>query len=475
MPGADQVEVVIGLTMGTESRHQAPNSGCRGGMTPATRSRLEKFFEHAKAKASGLNPNYDYAAELCAQCVLGDPGNEVYAKTYIEDLQKKYNNNRTGAPLANFKERAARNAMKKALNDQQWDEAIKNAVKVLAVNPWDVTALTAMAVAARKSAYLECEMYYLKSALMVDPKDPAVNRLCAIAATERRLIDQAIHCWRRVEEADSHDDEAKRAIAILQTERMKRGGFSVEDGEIKHANVHDTTAEYREDEMTAERKLLDDIAQSPKHLHLYFELSQLYLSENRYEKADEILAQAFEASNGDPDVREKWEDVQLRGFRYKMLNTADPATKKELQQEYYHKELDFFRKRCERYPSNLFYRYDLGICYMRTKQYNEAIRELQISRNDPRRKGISLLTLGKCFQLIQQNRLALNHYEMAVEEIPDRDMDNKKEALRLAGKMALTLGEVDVAEKHLSVLAARDFAYKDVAALLDKLTEMRKN
>jgi hypothetical protein len=34
---------------------------------------------------------------------------------------------------------------------------------------------------------------------------------------------------------------------------------------------------------------------------------------------------------------------------------------------------------------------------------------------------------------------------------------------------------VNKAEKHLSLLAAIDFTYKDVSALLDKLTEMRKN
>jgi len=147
-----------------------------------------------------------------------------------------------------------------------------------------------------------------------------------------------------------------------------------------------------------------------------------------------------------------------------------------LQQEYYQKELDFFKKRCERFPSNLIFRYDLGCRYMLTKQYNEAIRELQLSKTEPHRKGVSLLALGKCFQQIEQDRLALSHYEQAVEEIPDRDAGNKKEALRLAGKLALlVLGDLDTAEKHLGALAALDFTYKDVAALLDKLAQLRKN
>ena len=39
----------------------------------------------------------------------------------------------------------------------------------------------------------------------------------------------------------------------------------------------------------------------------------------------------------------------------------------------------------------------------------------------------------------------------------------------------MTLGELDVAEKQLSILAGMDFSYKDVAALLDKVAEVRKN
>ena len=445
-------------------------------MTPVKRARLERQFAAAKQKASGLQPNYDYASDLYGQCVLGDPNNIEYVKAYIENLHKKYNNNRTGAALANFKERGARTAVKRALTNEHWDEVIKNALKVLAVNPWDVHALTAMAHAARKLGDFECEIYYLKTALTVNSKDPVVNRLCAIAAGERLLYDQAIYCWHRVEEANPHDEEAKRSISYLQTEKMKKKGeFIDEGGEDKHLHAIEAAAGFREEELSAEKKLLSEIAKDPKQIPLYYELSQLYLREDRFDKAEEILARAFEASNADPDVREKWEDAQLRAFRHKIINTADVEKKKELQQEYYHKELDFFKRRCERYPNNLFFRYDLGIRYMLTGQYNEAIRELQSSRNDPRRKGVSILALGKCFQKIEQNRLALSHYTMAAEEIPERDINNKKEALRLAGKIALTLGEIDAAEKQLSILAAKDFSYKDVSALLDKVAEVRKN
>jgi tetratricopeptide (TPR) repeat protein len=168
------------------------------------------------------------------------------------------------------------------------------------------------------------------------------------------------------------------------------------------------------------------------------------------------------------------DDAKLRHLWHIITKTDDPVRKNKLQAEFYWKELDFFKKRCDRYPNNLIFHYDLGYRYMLTGQYQEAIRELQLSRNDPRRKGVSILAIGKCFHQMKQYKLALSHYESALEEISQRDSINKNEALRLAGKLALALGNLGSAEKHLSALAAKDFTYKDVSALLEKLVQARQ-
>jgi tetratricopeptide (TPR) repeat protein len=462
--------------MANEGHQEEARPGGRAPLTPAKRTRLDRLFEAAQQKAGGLKPNYDYASQLYEQCVLGNPGNELYYKAFIENLQKKYNNNHSGASMAQLRERGARSAVKKALAEGNWDEVVKNGLKVLGVNPWDTSALTALAQAAKKCGGFESEMYLLKTALTASPKDPHVNRLCAVAATERQLLDQAIYCWHRVEEAYPNDDEAKRAISMLQSERMRKGGFSIQTEEEQRAKkAAAPVAEYQQPEANAEKRLLAEISKDRKQLPPYYELAQLYTREDRFDAAEEILSQAFEASGENPDVLERWEDAQLRTFRHKIMTTSDPEKRRAMQEEYYHKELAYFKRRCERYPNNIFFRYDLGVRYFYTKQYNEAIRELQLSRNDPRRKGVSILALGRCFLQIDQLRMALSHFIMAADEISDRDTANKKEALRQAGRTAIMLGEVETAEKQLSTLAAMDFSYKDVAALLDKVREMREN
>jgi tetratricopeptide (TPR) repeat protein len=129
----------------------------------------------------------------------------------------------------------------------------------------------------------------------------------------------------------------------------------------------------------------------------------------------------------------------------------------------------------KRYPNDLALKYELGRRYMLTNRFNEAIQELQAAKNDPRRKGACMLALGQSFQNIRQYPLAMTHYEAAIEEIPDRDADNKKRALYYAGRLAAAMKNVETAQKHLTTLASLDFTYKDVSALLDKIAKLREN
>ncbi len=138
------------------------------------------------------------------------------------------------------------------------------------------------------------------------------------------------------------------------------------------------------------------------------------------------------------------------------------------------KEVKLYQNRCERFPNNLGFKYELGLRYQLGGKFNEAIKQFQLARNDPRRKGLCLLRLGQCFQQIKQNSLAMSHYESAIGEIPDRDAETKKTALYLAGRMAVALEKIDSGEKYLTKLAELDFAYKDVSTLLEKISEKRK-
>ena len=42
------------------------------------------------------------------------------------------------------------------------------------------------------------------------------------------------------------------------------------------------------------------------------------MNDDRFSEAEKLLAKAYELSKGDNDVREKWEDAQIRALRQKI-------------------------------------------------------------------------------------------------------------------------------------------------------------
>ena len=454
-----------------------------GGLTPGKRKRLQQCFEQANQLMR--QENYDYANELFTQCVVGDPANVPYVQSYLANLKLKYNNNKKGSQLAFIQGAGAKGMVKKASMQKDWNGVIKHGVDMLARNPWHIPTLKAMATACENLKCQQTPLVYLKMALEPNPKDPAINRLCAHAYDEAGLFDQAITCWHRVEQAKPGDEEAGRAIASLTVKKTIEKADWGKGKDIGEAKFQKGGAAGDAGDLTPEQRFERDIRRNPKDLSKYVELSEIYIRDEAFVKAEEVLSRAYEVSNNDPDIREKWEDVQLRHLRQQLSRAQQQAERtgadqdrqryEELRRQFHVKDMEFCRNRVERYPNNLMFRYDLGQRYQINGMYNEAIAEYQLARNDPRRKGLSLLALGQCFQKIKQFRLSMSHFEEAIREIPDRDPDNKKKALYLSGRLALALKDLDGAERHLSGLAGLDYNYRDVSQLLKKIEEMRES
>jgi len=213
------------------------------------------------------------------------------------------------------------------------------------------------------------------------------------------------------------------------------------------------------------------------------ELADLHSKNEKWGDAQSVLTRGMEATGGDLRLREQLEELQVREAKQRVVvadkraNEAQSAEAKELllktRAELNRIELDLFRKRVERYPTNTHFKYELAVRLKLGGNFNEAIKSFQEAKNDPKHKGVVLLDLGECFQHIKQYNLAMQHYQKAIEEIPEKDLEHRKKALYRAGCLSQGLNEVEAAEKHFTQLAAMDFGYKDVSARLDKIAESR--
>jgi tetratricopeptide (TPR) repeat protein len=467
--------------MATDSKGRQP-------LPPAKRQMLQKCFEAGSSKSAA--GNFDFATQMFNQCVVGDPANLLYAQNFLANLQKKYNNNKTGAKLAGMRSATSKPGVAYAAKRKDWLGVITNGLKVLEINPWDTGTLADMGHACEQLGFDECQVVWLKGALEADIKDPETNRLLGRALARQGQFDQAIACWMRVQQAKPNDEEARRAVANLQVEKtIHKGGY--EDAETSTQVMVDKQAQAERHgtagvRMSPEQQLERKIAKEPGNISLYLELADLHVKDERFNEAETLLKRGLEASGGSLEVREYLEDVELRHARHQVAiaekrakaENTDEAVElvNQMKIELNNKELEIYRNRCERYPNNAGYKYELGVRLYKARNYQEAIRVLQEARNDQKRKALVLLNLAACFEAIKQYKLALNHYEESLEHFGDRDLEQKKAALYRAGIVAMErVKDYEKAEKHFNSLAGHDFSYKDLPDRLDKLHKLRED
>jgi len=477
------------------------NRGSVPNVTAAVRQRLQAVFEHAQRSAE--KADYDYAHDLYTQCIVDDPANLIFLQHLLGNLAHKYGNNKKGSRFSSLMNRGARNTLSKAASKGQWREAFAAACDALKSNPWDTTTLLDVADAYEQIGSDECQLYLLRWALDASPKDVTVNRRAAQTLARIGQFDQAIACWRRVEQAKPGDQESAKAISQLSVEKtIQKGGYNQEllqgavtDSAVLEASVRERVAKPQAGSVEVpaaksgsdharEMQLLEAIATSPADVANYLELADLFTAQNRLRETTEILTRALAASGGgDLMVRERLEDSHLRRAQNQVLvaqrraeqekteEAADLAKRMAAQAN--QAELEVYLARAGRNPGNSLLQYELALRCKRAGKFREAIQAFQAARGDAKRKAEVELQLGESFQHIRQFKLALSSYEAAIEGSDDMQTDTRKLALYRAGVLAAELGDHDKAEKHLTRLAGIDFGYRDVADRLDKLAALR--
>ena len=481
----------------------APTSAPRGPapLAPAVRQRLQKTFEHAKRCAE--KNDYDYAHQLLTQCVSEDPSSVMFQQAMLANLHKRYANNKKGAKLAGLKIKGHRSAMAKAADKGLWISAFEAGCAALAVNPWDIPTLLGMADACNQLGIDECQLSYLRSALDADGKDPTVNRQAALALQRMGQFDQAIACWHRVEQAKPHDEEAQQQISRLSVEKtIHKGGYNPEllggskkgatpGGRMptvarlsKGAAPEDPDADPDAPAIPPEQRYQAAIAADPANVENYFRLADFYTHAGRLDEAQQVLERASQAAGGgNLQVSERMEDLQLRraanqaaSAQQNFDHASTPDAKALLERAKAHAnqvELEVYAARVDREPNNPRLQFELAMRLKKAGKVKAAISAFQAARSDPKRRALVLVELGECFQKIEQYKLALSHYEQALEFCEAGDNEARKLALYRAGVLATGLRELDRAERHLAELAGMDYGYRDVSDRLDKIARLR--
>jgi len=477
-----------------------PNRGTLPVVSSAVRQRLQAVFEHSQRSAE--KGDYDYAHDMLTQCLTDDPVNLIYLQHFLGNLAQKYGNNKKGARFASLKSKSARMTLNKATSKGQWREAFAAACEALKPNPWETSTLLDVADAYKQIGSDECQLFVLRWALDANPKEITVNQQAAETLARLGQFDQAISCWRRVEQAKPGDEQASKAISQLSVEKtIHQGGYnqdSLQSGgepnplqtaarqHVAQGRGESTTnaSAASKSDGSHEIALLAAIESGPAEIRSYLELADLFTAQNRLREASEILSRALAASGGgDLAVRERLEDAHVRHAQSQVVVARRRAEAEKTEEavdlarrmaaQANQAELEVYAARSARNPGNTLLQYELGLRYKRAGKFREAIQAFQAARDDVRNKAMVQIHLGESFQHIRQFTLALSSYEAAVEAADNMQLEAKKLAYYRAGVLAAEMNDRDRAEKHLTRLAAIDFGYRDVADRLDKLAALR--
>jgi len=174
-------------------------------------------------------------------------------------------------------------------------------------------------------------------------------------------------------------------------------------------------------------------------------------------------------------------DLEIEPFRSNLAvteeklksNPNDEELRKiriRLRKEINSRELELYRKKADRYPTEMANRFELGLRLLRAGQTDEAIRELQTARADPRQHWRALLYLGYCFKGRNNWRLAKRNFEEALQHMPPGEESARKEAIFQLAQGAAEAGEWTAAIDLAHELANLDFTYNDIGRLIDEWT-----
>jgi tetratricopeptide (TPR) repeat protein len=450
-----------------------------------------------KATEAMSKGSWDFACVMWGTAAKMVPDNVAFRQSLRGCQRKLYKDNKSGASMAFLKINSARSKVKKFRAAKNWTEMDLAAEEGLAINPWDGQFNADLGEAARERGFNNVATFAYETATAPDSAPENKDFLIGLAGMYeiQRDYRKAVATLEKVMRLDPLNGAIRSKIhALGADEVIDRGNYDVAKN-TQDVRTDSPKQGYEESvkgdaktgsgEMLApgeslENDLLRAIKKDPSNAANYLKLADHYKREGRLEESARTFKQALDI-NGDANVREQMEDVELDMVRKNMQFAKEAATRSpddadakknafELEKELREQEIEVFSRRVERYPADLKLKHELALRYMGSGRPAQAIPLLQQASQDVRLEAQVLVSLGKCFLSQKQNALATRQFHKAIEKLNSNDHPGPfKECHYLLGRLAEAAKDLATAEKHYSEVLAVDYAYKDTAARLEEI------
>jgi tetratricopeptide (TPR) repeat protein len=464
-------------------------------LTPEQRRAAAAQFDRANQVLK--TDNHEYGLQLLVNCCEIDPINPIYRQSLRQAQKSRYQNNLKGQPLAGLRAFPTKMKLRTALLRGHYVDALVLAERVFMRNPWDLATHLWMAEAFVALQQPDHALWTLEQIRAVHPDHAEVNRRLARLCEKRGNFTAAIALWNVVRRVAPRDLEAQnKAKDLAASATIAKGRYEAAingDAPTPLVAMADDTAEQQATRETAlpvdaagaaaERQprevaaLRAKIQSTPNNVNAYLQLAAYYRRMDQPDQARAVLQQGMTATTNHFDLGQELIDLDIEPFRRDLAmaeermhkESADSdlqAIRQKLVKEINTRELEYFRRRSDRFPTDTAARFEMSVRLLKAGQIDEAIREFQGIRNDPRFHGKVLFYLGFCFKNRKNSRLAQRNFEEALPHLGNDEPLRKEAMYQLAVGYADT-GEIPRAVDLACELANLDYGYKDISALLD--------
>jgi tetratricopeptide (TPR) repeat protein len=468
---------------------------------PSPEHRKVAVGQFERAQQVTAKGDFDYGIQLLLNCCKLDPANLTYRR-YLRQVEKtKYKNNLRGSALALLSTSPAKAKIKATKRSRDYLKVLEYGEEVLTKNPWDTGTQMDMAEAADALGLLDVAAWILEQARQKNPKDATVNRALARLYEKRGNFNLAIMLWEMVREVAPTDVEAQhKAKDLAACDTIARGQYEQvvagqppaprpgSDPGVKlpavagpgdPATTKADPADRVRDRLVREvEPLRARIVADPTNPNTYLHLANLYRRADQFDQARAVLQEGLGPTGNHFDLVGEIADLETETFRRNLAVTDEKLKKRpqdaellklhhELQKEVNAREMETFRRKADRYPTDKSFRLELGVRLYRAGQLDEAIRELQALRGDQRYQWKVLMYLGYCFKARNNWRLAQRNFEDALQSVPASETEARKEILLQLARGCAESGDLSKAVDVGLELANLDFGYGDIGRLLD--------
>jgi len=439
-----------------------------------------------KAVAAIELRNFGYAISLLQGILKQEPqfltGRQLLRRTEVTRLKsaKKRFFNVSTAPVAVMK---AQREMKKDAK-----RAVELIEKILEDEPYNKQANLALKDAAVAAGWLETGVFALQTLLEENARDTKLLHELARLYHELGESEREVEIYNRISAIDPADAAAMRLGKDASArDSMKSGGWAaaasyrdlIKDKEAAVSLEQQSRMQLTEESLgrqIAEVYALHEA--EPQNIDIARRLGALSEQKDDLDAAIAWYRYASDLTQGsDPglirkisELRVKVTEREIAALEESIANNAGDtmvlteknsalAAAKKRRAEMLIEEA---RKRVERNPTDLQFRFELGEHLMNAGHFREGLPELQRARQNPNARLKAMNALGRCYRELGMFDLAAKQLEEAAREIATMDA-TKKEIVYNLGLVYEGMGNREKSLACMKQIYEADYGYKDVA------------